>query len=171
MQNTGGQGRVSIHFSPTTTLSARIYAVDSFLQVNTGPEAIGILPSSGIINAIPLALDQLRRYEQGTPLSELHLGSATYIPSANDPDNSRAANFFSGAATVTQQVASSVGYTVAYQGLKSHRSFFDGPGGVSFQPFGNTRADYDGQIQTVNARSTLRLGQFNFLDVGYEFED
>jgi iron complex outermembrane receptor protein len=170
-RNTGGQGRVSIHFSPGTTLSARIYAVDSFLQANTSPEAVGLLPPSGIIGAVPLALDQLRRYEQGTPISELNLGSATYIPSANDPDNSRAANFFSGAVTFTQQATSALGYAVTYQGLRSHRGFFDGPGGVSFQPFGNTQADYDGRIQTVNSRVNLKLGSSNFLDAGYEFED
>jgi vitamin B12 transporter len=170
-RNTGGQGRVSIHFSPTTILSARIYAVDSFLQANTSPEAVGLLPASGIIAAVPLALDQLQRYEQGTPASELKLGSATYVPSANDPDNSRWANFLSGAVTFTQQATSYLGYSLTYQGLKSHKGFFDGPNGISFQPFGNTRADYDGQIQTVNARSTVKLGHFNFLDAGYEFED
>jgi vitamin B12 transporter len=170
-RNTSGQGRLSIHFSPTTTLSARIYAADTFVQANTSPEAGGLLPASGIIGAVPLALDQLRRYEQGTPVSQLNLGSATYIPSANDPDNSRAANFFSGAVTFTQQATSTVGYTVTYQGLTSHRTFFDGPGGVSFQPFGNTRSDYDGRVQTVNARSNVKLGEFNFLDAGYEFEN
>jgi iron complex outermembrane receptor protein len=170
-RNTGGQGKVSIHFSPTTTLWARVYAADTFLQVNTSPEAVGLLPPSGIINAVPLALDQLRRYEQGTPISELNLGSATYIPSANDPDSSRAANFVSGAVSFSQQATSALGYTITYQGLKSHRGFFDGPGGVSFQPFGNTRADYDGQIHTLNARSSVKLGNYNFLDTGYEFEN
>jgi len=170
-RNTGGQGRLSIHVSPTTTLSARIYAADSFLQANTGPEAVGLLPAGGIIGAVPLALSQLGRYEQGTPISELDLGSATYVPSANDPDNSRAANFFSGAVTFTQQATSVFGYTVAYQGLTAHKTFLDGPGGVSFQPFGNTRADYDGHVQTVNTRANVKLGSANFLNAGYEFED
>jgi iron complex outermembrane receptor protein len=170
-RNTGGQGKVSIHFSPTTTLWARVYAADTFLQVNTSPEAVGLLPTTGIIDAVPLAVDQLHRYEQGTPLSQLNLGSATYIPSANDPDSSRAANFLSGAVSFFQQATSALGYTITYQGLRSHRGFFDGPGGVSFQPFGNTRADYDGRVHTLNVHSSVKLGKCNFLDAGYEFED
>ena len=170
-RNTSGQGRVTIHFSPTTTLSARIYATDAFQQINTNPQSLGTLPPSGIIDAIPLAPSELKRYEQGTPISELNVGSANYIPSANDPDSSRAANFFSGAVTFTQQATSAVGYTVSYQGLVSNRSFFDGPGGISFQPVGNNRSDYDGRIQTLSARTNLKLGSFNFLDAGYEFEN
>ena len=58
-RNTSGQGRVTVHFTPTTTLSARIYATDAFQQINTNPQTLGTLPSSGIIDAIPLAPSEL----------------------------------------------------------------------------------------------------------------
>ncbi len=169
-RNTSGQGRISFRLSPTTTLSARIYAVDSFLQLNTGPEAVGKLPLSGIIKAIPLSPAELRRYEAGTPISRLNIGNATFIPSADDPDNKRDAHFFAGAVMFAQRPTEEFGYSVSYQGLVSNRAFRNGPRGVSFQPQGNTRFDFDGRIHTFNGRMNLRAGRFNLIDAGYEFE-
>src|SRR6202022_1887454 len=65
----------------------------------------------------------------------------------------------------------SFGYTISYQGLKTHRSSLSGPPGVGFQPVGgSTRSDFDGRIHTLNARFDARAGRFNFITGGYEFE-
>ena len=96
-RNTSGQGRVLFRLTPTTTLSGRIYAANSRLQLNNSPEGIGNLPPTGIIEAIALSPEEQRRYEAGVPTSLLNVGAATFIPAANDPDNLRKANFFSGA--------------------------------------------------------------------------
>ncbi|PYV40125.1 MAG: hypothetical protein DMG06_21140, partial [Acidobacteria bacterium] len=141
-RNTSVQGRLNYRFSPTATLTGRIYAADSFLQLNTSPQTIGQLPPTGVIEAVPLPLDRLERYEAGTALSQLAVGTATFIPSANDPDSARRANFFSGALTFSQQPTSRFGYKFTYQGFISNRTISDGPGGVSFQPGGNTRSDF-----------------------------
>jgi len=85
-RNTSGQGRVLFRLSPNTTLSGRIYAAKSRLQLNNSPQGIGTLPPTGIIEAIPLSLTELRRYEAGVPTSQLNVGNATFIPAANDPD-------------------------------------------------------------------------------------
>ncbi len=170
-RTTGGQGRVLFRFTPKTTLSARIYATDAFVQVNDSPDVIGTLPPTGIVEAVPLSLAELRRYESGTPRSQLNVGSATFLPSANDPDASGATRFFSGAVIFAQQPTESFSYTVAYQGLTSDRSSFEGPGGNFFEPLGNTRSDFDGRIHTLNARSDFRLGRSNLVNAGYEFED
>ena len=170
-RNTSGQGRVLFRLTPTTTLSARIYAANSRLQLNNSPEAIGTLPATGIIEAIPLSPTELRRFEAGIPTSQLNVGAATFIPAANDPDNLRKGNFFSGAVIFTQRPTETFGYTISYQGLATNRSSINGPLGVGFQPFGGTeRSDFDGRIHTFNARFDLRAGRANLISGGYEFE-
>ena len=62
-RNTSGQGRTVWRLSPTATLSGRIYAGTSFVQINNSPESFGSLPPAGIIDARPLALSELRRFE------------------------------------------------------------------------------------------------------------
>src|SRR5947208_3269980 len=102
-RNTSGQGRVLFRLTPTATLSGRIYAATSRLQLNNSPQGIGTLPATGIIEAIPLSLTELRRYEAGVPTSQLNVGKATFIPAANDADNLRKASFFSGRIILTQR--------------------------------------------------------------------
>ena len=170
-RTTGGQGRVLFRFTPKTSLSARVYATDAFVQLNDSPDVIGTLPPTGIVEAVPLSLAELRRFETGTPRSQLNVGSATFIPSANDPDASGTTRFFSGAIIFAQQPTESLSYTLTYQGLTTNRSNFEGPGGNFFESFGNTRLDFDGRIHTLNARSDFRLGRSNLINAGYEFED
>src|SRR6185295_11145779 len=76
-RNTSGQGRILFRLTPTTTLSGRIYAAISRLQLNTNPQAIGSIPPTGIIDAIPLSPAELARYESGVPTSLLNVGAAT----------------------------------------------------------------------------------------------
>ncbi len=169
-RNTSAQGRVVVRISPTATLSGRIYAAGSFLQTNESPQAIGTLPATGVVDAEPLSEDQLRRYESGVPASELVVGGATFIPSANDPDNKRDGQFFMGAVAFSHRPFERFGYTVSYNGLSTDRKILDGPGGVSFEPAGATRSDYEGRIQTINARTDFQLGDYNFVNAGYEYE-
>src|SRR6266851_1670663 len=170
-RNTSGQGRVLFRLTPTTTLSGRVYTANSRLQLNNSPQGIGTLPATGIIEAIPLSLTELRRYEAGVPASQLNVGNATFIPAANDPDNLRKASFFSGAVIFTQRPTERFGYTISYQGLATNRSSINGPLGVGFQPVGgSTRSNFDGRIHTLNARFDARAGRVNFITGGYEFE-
>jgi vitamin B12 transporter len=171
-RNTSGKGRGTLRLSPTATLSGRLYAGTSFVQLNSNPSVIGTFPASTIVDAVPLPLAELRRYEMGVPLGQLNLDSATFIPDANDPDASAASRFFNGAVTFTQRPVEAFGYTISYQGLATRRSNSNGPGGVGFQPFGGSdRTLDDGRIHTVNAQSDFRLGKYNFFNVGYEFEN
>lgn len=170
-RNTSGQGRVLFRLTPTMALSGRIYAATARVQLNNTPESIGLLPPAGIVNAIALAPAELRRFEAGVPVSQLNVGPATFIPSANDPDNEREADFFAGALTFSQQPTDTFGYTVNYQALLTHRTTLNGPLGAGFQPFGGSeQSDFDGRIHTLNARFNLRTGQVNFISGGYEFE-
>ena len=170
-RNTSGQGRVLFRLTPTTTLSGRIYAANSRLQLNNSPQGIGTLPATGIIEAIPLSPTELRRFEAGVPTSQLNVGAATFIPPANDPDNLRKADFFSGAIIFTQRPTETFGYSITYQGLATNRSLPNGPLGVGRQPIGGSeQSDFDGRIHTFNARFDLKATRANFITGGYEFE-
>ncbi len=167
---TSGQGLVRFQLTSSAQLSARIYAGDSFQQVNESPSAAGLLPSSGIITAVPLSLAELKRFQSGTPASQLTLAGANFIPAANDPDFRRTAQFFSSTVSFSQRPSDSFGYSVNYQTLRTDRAFRDGPGGTSFEPLGNTQADYDGRLDSANASADFRLGRAHLVHAGYEFE-
>ena len=170
-RNTSGQGRILFRVAPTATLSGRIYATNSRVQLNNNPQAIGTLPVTGIIEAIPLSRDEQLRFEAGIPPAQLNIGAATFVPDTNDPDSFREGNFFNGAVTFTQRPTETFGYTISYQGLATNRSSINGPLGVGFQPFGGTtRSDFDARVHTINARVDVQAGQYNFITGGYEFE-
>lgn len=171
-RNTSGQGRVLFRLTPRATLSGRIYAANSRSQQNNSPEGIGRLPSTGIIEAIALSPAEQRRYEAGVPTSLLNVGAANFIPAANDPDNLRKANFFSGALTFSHRATETFGYTFSYQGLATNRTSRNGPMGVGFQPFGGSeQSDFDARVHTLSARFDVRAGRVNFITGGYEFEN
>jgi vitamin B12 transporter len=153
-RNTSGQGRVQWRLAPAKTVSGRVYTAGSFFKLNTGPQAAGNLPPAGIIDAVPLSRS-----------------GATFIPSTNDPDYSRAARFFAGALTFSSRTGESFGYSLHYQGLTTNHTLRDGPAGAGFQPAGNTRTAYDGRIHTANARLNWRVAPWSFIDAGYEFEN
>jgi len=165
-----GQGRVTFHLNSSTQIVARFFGGNSFSKVQTGPQLIGDTASLNVVTAIPLAPSQLSLYEAGVPLSQLALGNANFIPSADDPDSTRVARFLDGALKLEGHPTARFGYTVSYQGLSTTRSYGDGPAGVGYQPPGSTRSDYDGEIHTVDARADYQLG-FNLLTGGYEFEN
>jgi vitamin B12 transporter len=171
-RNTAGQGRAILRLSATTTLSGRIYAGTSFVQLNNNPATVGALPPNGIIDARPLPLSELRRFEAGVPSTQLQLNGATFIPDANDPDAAAASRFFNGAVTFAQRPVETFGYSISYQGLATRRLNSNGPVGVGFQPFGgSTHTRDDGRIHTLNGRTDFRLGKHNFFNAGYEFEE
>lgn len=170
-RNASGRGRILFRLTPNATLSGRIYTAKSRLQLNNNPQAIGNLPATGIVDAIPLSPAEQLRFEAGIPPSQLVIGAAAFVPAANDPDNLRESSFFDGAVVFTHRPSESIGYTISYQGLATNRSGTNGPLGVGFQPFGGTtRSDFDGRIHTLNARLDIKAARVNHLTGGYEFE-
>ncbi|HJR06086.1 MAG TPA: TonB-dependent receptor [Pyrinomonadaceae bacterium] len=169
-RTTSGQGRVLFRLTPSATLTARLYAADSFTQLNEDARAIAGTSPAGIVRAVPLARAELARFEAGTPASQLTTGVATFIPSTNDGDAARATRFFSGALIFTQRPSDNFGYTISYQGNRTDGAFYDGPAGRGFEPFGTTRADFDGRVHTLNARVDFNVGRANLVTAGYEYE-
>ncbi len=168
---TSGQGRVSYQLTPGIQLVARMYAADS-LSAQTGePQAVGNIPATGIVNAVPLALSQMELYQQGASVSQLNTGNATYLSNANDPDSTRAARFLAGAFILNGHPSATTGYSLTYQGVNTWSDFGNGPAGVGYQPVGgNTHSVYDGTDQVLSVQGNTQLTRFTLLNGGYEFE-
>ena len=88
-RSTGGQAFLGLDLSPQTTVSGRFYGSDDAVDLNSSPGTRGVpaanIPASGIIDAVPLAADQVERLLNRLPVE---YGSATYIPGFDDPDDS-----------------------------------------------------------------------------------
>jgi iron complex outermembrane receptor protein len=164
------QGSVTFHLSPAIRLTSRLYAADSFSKIQGEPDLLGSPTGLGTVNAIPVSPAVLKLFEQGTPSAQLNTGNATFIPAPDDPDSTYASRFLSGALVLSHQLSPSLDYVASYQLISNGRRYGNGPAGVDYQPDGNTRSLYDGRIQTVNVQAHYRLGRFNLLNGGYEFE-
>ena len=167
-RNTSLQGRIAVQLPKNAVLSFRGFFSDAFVQLNSGADTIGTLPATGIINAVPLSRAELRRYENGTSRNQLNVGNATFIPDANDPDARQASRLFSGQINFSQAINSDVSYSLSYQNLTTERRNRNGAGGIGFQTANGSV--FDGTIQTFNARADFRLGEYNLVTAGYEFE-
>jgi iron complex outermembrane receptor protein len=170
-RNTSGQGQITYRLSRIATFSARIYGGDSFSFVRLTPRSVGALQAKGIINAVPVTLSEEHRYESGTPLSQLVLGGATFLPAADNSDSTRAGRFFTGAFRLTVRPSERWGFTAQYQDLSTTRNYGDGPAGPGNQPAGSSLSKYLGKIQTANARLDASWGKYQYFDAGYEFEN
>src|SRR5215475_13107556 len=178
VRQTGLHGLLGYHFTPSVTLSGRVFANDAFAALNEDPMvAPGFAPppSGALVRAIPLSLDEQRRVEaRGVPLTpdNYNRGDANFIPGLNDPDNRRKSDFFSGALNFTERLNDRASYRLSYHRADVNRSFLDGPRGLSM--FGESEFtsifDFAGGVDTFTSRVDLRLGGANLLTAGYEFE-
>ncbi len=142
------QGRLDYGISPRTRIFGRILAADSFSKLVSSPEAVpGV--AAGIVDA---------------------KAGVTFIPDTDNPDFTRAARIFSAAIRLSSHVSESLGFSASYQGLVTRRRIGDGPAGTGFQPSGSTLSYYDGDIHTADGRMDWRLGRYQLIDAGYEFE-
>ena len=142
------QGRVSWRISPTTEIFARIFGADSFAKQKGSPVTATNLNAAGIVDAAPFA---------------------TFIPSVDDPDYSRAAHFIDGMIGITGHPTAALGYSITYQGLATYREFANGPAGTGYQPPDNQYSYFHGQTHTADAQANYQWGH-QLLSAGYEFE-
>jgi len=169
-RDTSFQGQATGKLSQIISASARVYTGDSLSFIRATARSVGTLPSTGIVDAVPLSLAQEHRFESGIPLSQLVLGSATFLPATLNPDSTRAGRFFTGAFRLNIRPSERLGFTAQYQELSTTRNYGDGPGGPGTQPAGNNLSKYFGRIRTANARVDAAVGSFQRIDAGYEFE-
>ena len=170
-RNTSGQGQILWRLSAIASLSARIYAGDSFGFLRLSPIAVGNLPASGVVNAIAVPLSQLHLYESGALSDPPAPGNSTFLPDQFDPDSTRTGKYFTGALTFRLRPSERLGFTAQYQNVRSTRDYGDGPAGPGYQPTGTSLSDYLGRIQTANARIDYSPWRSQHWNAGYEFED
>jgi vitamin B12 transporter len=170
-RNTSGQAQITARLSKIASLSARVYSGDSFSFVRLSPRSLGTLPPTGVVDAVPLSLDEQHRYETGTAIAKLALDGATILPAAYNPDSTRAGQFFMGALRLQIRPSERVGFTAQYQNLRTNRDYGDGPAGPGSQPAGNNLSNYLGRVQTANARVDFAPSRVQQIDAGYEFEN
>ena len=171
-RNNSTQGTAKYSFAPGLSLTGRAWYASSYLNGTEGPGFnTAVLANSADgqeVPAIPIALDQLERYEQGQSFS---VGNATYIPSTIDPDARRRGSYLSGMLVLQHEVAPGTSYRVAYQAVDTRRGLLDGPRGVGpFEAFASPLSNFDGFIDTFQARLDQRAGKYNALTFGYEYE-
>jgi len=147
-RDTSAQGSVSYRLSNTLLLRARLFGADAFAKNNSSPLQMGVLPATGIVNALPFV---------------------TFLPGADDPDSRRAGRFLNGALSLEGQPLAKLNYSLSFQTLDSGRRYNNGPAGSGFQALG--RSVYDGRIQTVNAQLHYQPSAAHLLTAGYEFEN
>jgi iron complex outermembrane receptor protein len=169
-RTTNAQGMFDYAVSDKTRIFGRMLFADSFGRITQSPSALASGP--GAIAAIPLTGSAFLQYQNGTPLSKINTGNATYIPDFDDPDYFRTARTYSGALAISSRPTNSLSLTADYQGLATSRNFTNGPLGQGYQPYGGTEfLKYDGLTNTASGRFDWQLGKYQSIDAGYEFEN
>lgn len=172
-RNTNGLGRIDYNPFAKTNISARFYASDAFVKLNSNPDTIGTLPTSNrtIISAAPLAVSELNRYASGTFSSQLNRGSANFIPDTNDPDAFQKSKFFGNQYALTQVLTDNLILHGSYQFLRTSRKNTNGVSGIGFQPFGGAQTSvFGGLIHTFNTHLDWTANRNNLITAGYEYE-
>ena len=101
-RNVSPQGTARYRFSPSLSVTGRLWYANDELQTNESPTftpaVLANFPATGPVGAQALPTDQLELFEQGLPFDA---GTATFIPDQNDPDQLRISSFFNGSASLS----------------------------------------------------------------------
>jgi outer membrane cobalamin receptor len=148
-RNTSMQGRGDVRLGASARATVRIYWSDAESAINESPAAIGPLPATGFVQATP----------------------ATFIPAANDPDNTRSSDFLSTLFLFEHRPSPAFGYTFSLHRVTTDRLFRDGPLGVSaFEPVTRTSSRFAGTIDTLAVRADREWSARQATRFSYEFE-
>ena len=154
--NTAGSGRFQFHPTRSSVLSVSFYGTSSNARINDSPFA---LPGAFTSGQYPRAIE-------GT----------TFHADLNNPDQGRRNLLAVTALRFTDQVNDTFSFSVAYQRVGTRRRNYNGaaidPRFASFYPFGDFAfvAVNNGSTDTLDARTNFRLGRYNLLTAGFEYE-
>ena len=123
------------------------------------------LGSSTELTARILANDSFAQLNSSPFLDE----NSQPVLAPDDPDSSRAAGYFSGLFTASHHWSPTVTTRVSYQGVTTRRDNPNGPGGIGFQPQTNSSDEFNGRLDTIQARADFKLAR-NWITAGYEWE-
>jgi iron complex outermembrane receptor protein len=149
-RNSVGQFFLHGQLGARTSVQGRLLASDSFAQLNDTPFAI----TTAVPDRIPIV-----------PASP----SVTFTPAPDDPDNRRSGGYFSGLTTLMHAFTPRALGKLSYQHVATRRDTRDGPGGTRFEPLFNDSNRFNGDIDTVAARTDVQWNA-HLLTAGYEFE-
>lgn len=170
VKNTSGQSSAKYRFGSGASLTARLMGFGGRMGLTSNPVAgpdLNLGAGVGVVEARPLAADQVRRLEQGLPVD---WGNATFAPNLYDPDNRRENGVLSSLLTWNQQLNARAGYRVSWHNLTSERNNLDGSAGYGYQPSFDSSNHFRGRYDTLNARADLWLARGNLFTGGYEWE-
>lgn len=173
-RNNSGQLFGKYNFTPKLSLSGRVWGADVWQRSVTSPAFPSSLtanfpPGTAPVEAIPLADDQLKLYDQKLPFSP---GNATFIPGVANPDGNRKSSFAAAAFILRHQLSANTSWRASYQLVDTRRAFYDGPRGTgSFEPTTNVVSNFNGRTDQLQLRFDTELGGFNRITAGYEFEN
>ena len=171
MHSTGVQGSLAYNVSPAANLSFRVYGSDDGVDNNTSPTASGVpaanIPQQIIVDAIPVTLEQMALANQLLPFT---IGSATYIPGRDDPDNLRKSAFYTTALRFSHSGWRAMSWQASYQRVHTGRTFTNGPRGAGSQPAVENYSNFLGDIDTIDVRGFASPRSWLSVTAGYEFE-
>ena len=154
-----------------TSLGVRIYGSSDRVRTNASPTASGVpdanIPDAIVVDAVALPLDQLARANAGQPFE---IGGATFIPGRNDPDNARTSHFLTTAVTLRRVESDRASWQASYQRVGTHRRYDAGPLGPGFQTTTLSVSEFDGTIDTFEARGHIQPAAWLTVTGGYELE-
>ena len=169
-RNNSLQGTSKFSFTPKISVTGRAWYSSNYLNATESPTWTTGMPSNpnGPVEALALPISELEKYEKGQAYSA---GNATFIPNGIDPDGRRKGSFLSGMAVFQHQVSPSTSYRAGYQVVDTRRGYTDGPQGPGrFEPGPGDKDNFNGYIDTFQARLDQRTGSHNLISVGYEGE-
>ena len=170
-RSAGGQGAVRAQLDARTSLGLRLYGSSDDVRTNASPTASGVpaanVPDATIVDAVPLSLDQLARANAGESFDP---GGATFVPGRNDPDNTKASQFLTTALTLRRVESDRASWQATYQRVATHRRYASGPRGPGFQTSTLSLSEFDGTIDTLDARGVLQPASWLTVTAGYELE-
>ena len=171
-RNSSGQVFAKYNFTPSLSLSGRVWASDAFQRSVDSPAFPSSLllnfPASGVVKAIPLSDAQMALYEKGLPFNA---GNATFVPGVPNPDGSRASSFNASAFILRHEISRKTSWRASYQKVNTKKAFYDGPAGVSpFGPKVSQVLNNDGNTDQLQLRIDSEFTRFSRATAGYEFE-
>ena len=171
-RNTSPQGFAKYNLTPNLSVSGRVWWSDAVVSLNETPafgnEIVANFPATDPVPAVALPVDQLERFETGRMFDA---GIATFIPDQIDPDSRQVSSFLAGAVVLNHELNPHSSYRLSYHGVDTNRSLQDGPSGPSpFEPTIGNDSRFDGRTDTIQARVDNRVGPYNLVSFGYEFE-
>ncbi|MFN2530472.1 MAG: TonB-dependent receptor domain-containing protein [Pyrinomonadaceae bacterium] len=155
--NSGFSGRLVIAPSHSITIGSTFYGTIANARINDSPFALAT------------AFNAAEQFPKA-------VSSVNFEPDFNNPDQGRRNRLLVGSGRFTHVLSDRISYTIAYQRVATKRSNYNGPAVdprfISFVPFG----DFEfmnlnrGTTDTIDARTTLRLADWNTATIGVEYE-